>query len=39
MKLKDGTYFVQVRASSGASVYSYEISSGSDDGGGGVPDL
>jgi len=38
-KLKEGTYFLRIQADSGASVYSYEISTGSDDSGGGVPDL
>lgn len=39
IKLPAGTYFLRVQAASGASVYSYEISAGSDDSGGGVPDL
>jgi len=38
-KLKEGTYFLRIQAGSGASVYSYEISTGSADTKGGVPDL
>lgn len=39
VKLKDGTYFLRVSAGAGASVYSYEISTGSGEDGGGGPDL
>ena len=39
IKLGAGTYFMRIQAGAGASVYSFEISTGSDDEGGGVPDL
>jgi hypothetical protein len=39
VKLKEGTYFLRIQASSGGSVYSYEISTGSGDVEDAVPDL
>lgn len=39
VKLKEGVYFLRVKASGGASVYSYEISTGSGDSGDPVPDI
>lgn len=39
IKLKEGTYFLRVHASAGASVYSFEITSGSGGGEDAVPDL
>ena len=39
IKLAEGTYFLRFQASSGASVYSFEISTGADDSGDAVPDL
>jgi len=39
MKLKEGTYFLRFLASAGASVYSFEISTGSGGNGDAVPDL
>lgn len=40
IKLAEGTYFLRFRAASGASVYSFEISTGADDDGGdAAPDL
>jgi len=39
VKLAEGTYFLRFRAGSGASVYSFEISTGSDEGGDAAPDL
>lgn len=38
-KLKEGTYFLRIQASSGASVYSYEIVTGSGESPDAVPDL
>ena len=39
VKVKEGDYFLKVKATSGASVYSFEISTGSGDSGDPVPDL
>lgn len=40
IKLAEGTYFLRFFASSGASVYSFEVTTGAgDDGGDAVPDL
>lgn len=39
VKLKEGAYFLKFRASSGASVYSYEISTGSGGGEDAAPDI
>ncbi len=38
-ELKEGTYFLRFQASGGASVYSYEITTGSADRGDVMPDL
>ena len=38
-KLKEGTYFLRIQATSGASVYSYEIVTGSGDSPDAMPDL
>ncbi|MFO0751246.1 MAG: hypothetical protein U1F43_37095 [Myxococcota bacterium] len=39
IKLKEGVYFLRIKSSAGASVYSYEISTGSGDSGSPVPDI